>query len=131
MDLKTLYYNPDEFTDAELAQIRAQIRNQQRVPYLCAASSAFTFLAINHQTLRASGWALRGYLAAATIAGLVVGRYGAAMHGTVLRNHGYEHDILDAFDRRHVNVSMALAGHGGSRHINVVDFDDNRLHKPY
>ena len=114
MDLKTLYHNPDEFSDEELAKIRSTIRAQQRMPWFCAAFSSLGFYATYNSLYRRVP---RGSVVAlAAVAGWSIGCLGASSFGTLLHGHGYDQDILRAFEQRQLQLALNISGRG-SMHV--------------
>jgi hypothetical protein len=130
MDLKQLFYNPDDLDDVELKAMRRKIHFQMYAPVVSAAFLGFSMHLVNTSVFRRTSPCFMR-IALATGLGYGIGAFSvSSMTQSLFRR--FDGDIMHAFDKRYMNKSLNACGLNTS----YVSIHDNEGHsqragKPY
>ena len=130
MDLKVLFHNPEELTDAELAFLRDKIRMQRSMPWLTAFFGGFGVYFLDRGVIRRSHDIKR--VAAGALVGFILGAYGSYQVGLPAPGERqFDREIIGAYEKRYVNTVLNATGFG-SNYVSTRDYGENySLKKPY
>lgn len=118
MDLKVLFHNPEELTDAELAHLRQKILLQRSMPWTSAFFTGFALYFVEATVLKRTP-CIRRAAAFGTI-GFALGAYYANNVRTSIPRLQSQSDIINAFDRRYMKNVLNTTGFG-SNYVSVKD----------
>jgi hypothetical protein len=128
MDLKVLFHNPDELTDAELVQLSRKVGFQAMIPYYTAFFGGFSMYLFELKVAKRHHDVKR--LAAASVVGLIVGAYGSYQTKATL-DRKFDPEIIGAFDHRYAQTVVYASGYG-SNYLNINDYSLHaNYRKPY
>ena len=130
-ELKQLFHNPEELSDAELDVMRVKLQNMRRVPKIAFGMGFMSCIAADVVILRRNpvmATAMLGGLASYMLAG-----HAMTMNtsGNVLKRE-FDVDILIAHEERQVKRTFNVSGYGSS-YISSNDNVDGQqsYEKPY
>lgn len=129
MDLKVLFHNPEELTDAELAHLRQKMLLQRSMPWTAAFCTGFALYFFEAAVLKRTA-CLRRAAAFSTI-GFALGAYSSNSAVTTLDRFKSQGDIVNAFDRRYMKNVLNATGFG-SNYVSAKDYAEvGSFKKPY
>ena len=129
IELKQLFHNPEEMSDAELDIMRVKLQNQRRLPKIAAGMGFVGAVAFDVVLLRRNpvmARAMLGGLASYALAG-----YGTGMETKNVLKREFDTDILIAHEYRQMSRFMNLSGYGQNWIHRSHNPDGNTWEKPY
>lgn len=129
MDLKVLFHNPEELSDAELRHLAEKIALQRTMPWISAAISGFGMYLLDGAFLKRTVCLKR--TGAAALVGFALGAYSSYNVSTSIERIRNDSEIVNAFDRKYMNTVLNTTGFG-SNYVSVRDYSDTTaFKKPY
>ena len=129
LELKQLFHNPEDMSDAELDIMNLKLRNMSRMPMYGAAFGTLGGALAESVIRRRQPSMLALGIGAA--AGYAFGGYSASGISANMLSRKFDWDILFAQERRQVERTMNLAGYNNN-HISSNSTNLNKdFDKPY
>ena len=130
MDLKALFHNPEDLSEADLSHLRDKIRMQRSMPWVSSIFFGYGVFLLDRAIIKRSHDIKR--IALGAFLGFALGAYGSYHVQTSLPSgRKFDHEIMNAFDRRYMTTVLNATGFG-SNYVSPKDYSDSTaFKKPY
>ena len=106
-DIKTLFHNPEAFSDADLKRVHSTLNSQRYTALFGTLAGGLGAFTVWNCPKRVAVFATLGY----TLGGYYSYKVKENPRGY---EHVFDNDIIKAFEQRYINLSLNASGYGNN-----------------